>query len=348
MILSTMRYSYIYTKLRARKSRFLDTLFYEKLIGAENTVAILRMLSPTPYAGAVTELLSGDIKSETIDKLLVDLYNYEFEMLSRFLPKRARKYAKLYERRAFFDAIRSVIRGKHSGLEPEEIDEYLVLPSSSRKELDKLTSLGTIEQIVDAVPDKLLRKALQQAYTRFTVTGNVTYFELAIDNYYYTTLGEGAKKVLRGLDKKVATQHVLEIIEMLNILTILRGKRHGIPEEELREYTIEQFYKLKYYWHNLLQAKSEVDVLNILEETTYGPILQDYRDASGKISSFRELELGFQKFLYERSKKLWATPFNIGNFLAYFDGRKIETQNLRSILLGKLNGLSGDEIKILY
>ena len=88
-------------------------------------------------------------------------------------------------------------------------------------------------------------------------------------------------------------------------------------------------------------------MLGILEDTPYRAIAREFKDETGKAFSIRDMEHSFQKLFYNYSKKLWLTPFNIGNFLAYFDGKKIENQNLRSVLLGKMNGLSEREIKLI-
>jgi vacuolar-type H+-ATPase subunit C/Vma6 len=315
-------------------------------LAADNIDAVLRLLSSTPYTQEVSMLLGGKLTNEKVDSLLLTHYTREFNALSRHLPGKSRRFAELYEKRFYINGLKSVIHGVHSGASLDEISEFLILSANEKTELENLATTGSIPRIIESVTDSGLRDALLLANSRYEDTGDIVHFDFVIDNYYYTSLVKGAKTLLGGHDKSVTLNYLGSIIDIINILSILRGIGFGIPEEQIQDYIINHFYRLKDIWRDLIKVKNTATILNILERTVYHSVAREFQKEIEK-RSIREIEYIFQKLLLEQSKKLWLTPFTIGNFFAYIEGKKSEIQNLRSILLGKMGGLSENEIKIL-
>lgn len=344
--LNSMRYSFINTKLSGRKSKLIDFTLFEKLKAAESFDDVLRMLNSTPYSQVASEITGNAPDSTKIDRLLSEHYLEEYRALSSNLPKKAKLYAEIFEKRFYFRGLKSVLFGVHSGMSYDDINEFLILPEKERNELEKLARSASITLIIDDIQDYRLTKALSEAYIHYKDTNNVIFFDLAVDKFYYATLVDGAKEILRGFDKKVVLSYIGRVIDIINILVIMRGIRAGIPEDQLNDYLIKHFFKLKHCWSDLIKARSINAVMHALEDSIYESVAREFQKK--RKQSISSIELFLQKLLLSETQKLWLTPFNIGIFFAYFERKKIEIQNLRSVLLGKLNDLEEKEIHLIY
>ncbi|MHA1166959.1 MAG: V-type ATPase subunit [Candidatus Hodarchaeales archaeon] len=335
MTLSSMRYSFINTKLSGRKSKFIDSNLFEKLRAADSYDSVLRLLNSTPYNQIATELIGNKPTGLIIDRYLSEHYLEEYRALSGNLPGKAKQFAEIYKKRFYFKGLKSVIYGVHAGLSYEDINEFLILPEKEKSELEERTRTASLTRIIEEIQDSRLAKVLFEANSHYKISRNPIFFDLAIDKYYYASLIRGANDLLSGLDKRVVLRYVGYVIDIINIITVLRGIRARIPEDQLDDYLIKHFYKLKHCWSDLVKAKSINAVMNVLEGSIYDSIAQEFQQR--RKLSMSEVEIFLQELLLSESQKLWLIPFNIGIFFAYFERKKMEIQQLRSILLEKMN-----------
>ncbi len=208
-------------------------------------------------------------------------------------------------------------------------------------------SLSLISKISDATP----REALEKAYPQYESTNMIFFLESALDRQIYTHLWKIAsnwktKKFFGARERFVIKNLIGEKIDLTNILITLRALSLGLNPED---FILPVAYKLKNELDKAIESANMRDALDIFSRSLYyGALLNQIRE-EGVTDVISNLELIFHRFHAKKCRtKLADYPFQISPIYCFFTLKFFETQDLKTIMIGKLEGIdSADILKLL-
>ena len=138
------------------------------------------------------------------------------------------------------------------------------------------------------------------------------------------------------------TRMYLNKWDIINVMSIIRGKKHGLPYNSIEEMLIPAG-EIGLAQLNLLLMKTSVEqVMDALSHWRYYPFLQDYlnRDSSGKKLSDLENEL-YKKFYEILIHDLKKGIIGANEFLGYLR-YEIDTTNIKNLFRIRSSGVNTD------
>ncbi len=348
---SSSDYSYLNAKIHAKRSKFLSAKDYERIYSAANMEDVYRLISSTNVVSEEFNqlIMSGrSFSTSEVDALLIKTFQNNYSSLVHQLPMYAQVFLRVYEKRFFIDALKVILKARHLGLEGEQIREYIVIPTGKYEAiLDQLLKVPTVNSIIDQIPFPDYKKALQDALSDYEQYKSPLILELALLQTFYNKLW-AASYALSLSDRRGVFDIVGTDVDLINTLAILRGKEQGIDNDVLKRWLIQRNYRIN---QQVLENMRQIQSLNQIESilasiNSYKVLSQQIHEVfEDKEISLDKLEQKFKNFLVQKSNRSLSTPFQLGLFFGYMHLAQTEFSNLRSIIIGKLGGLSVDEIK---
>ena len=344
-----INYAYFNVKVTAKKAQLLHFTDYDRLIKTSNIEEIARNLNNTSYGeiGLTQKLIDQNdrISSQEIDGLMTDDFQRHFIDLSKHLPRIAHKFAKKFSKRFYYDSLKVIIRSKHLHLEKNSYKAYVRSPNiEEMNTLNRLMDYTNLTQIIDVIPEWKIRKILQEAIPLYEQTNSSAILEQAINIGYYSEIWKEAASL--GIQALPALRLIGTEIDLINIETILRSKIMGMERESIQRWLIPIKHRIGSF-DTFLSAKA-LDIVNILFNS-------NYREFANKVQEIVESGDELNLSLYENSMKQYLAhqavkafrgiTFNLGIFYAYFILKRVEFENVRAIIIGKMANLSQDQIK---
>jgi vacuolar-type H+-ATPase subunit C/Vma6 len=349
-----MNFGYFNVKVKAKVARLLNFSDYDRLIKAQNVEEIARILSNTSYGEmGLTQILidqKKSISSNKIDNLMSANFQQHLTDLTKHLPRSAHKFAKKFIKKFYYDSLKVILRSKHLNLDKNSYKSYIHSSNPEEMEiLNRLTDFNNIAQIIDTIPEWNIRKILLEAMSLYEQTNSSLVLEQAINIGYYTEVWKEAASLGR-IAFPVLRLFGIEI-DLTNIETILRSRELGIEREAVKQWLIPIKYRLGSF-EPFLSGKT-MEVLNVLANTPYRDFAIKAQEISetGDEPVLRKYEIMMRKHLVHQAIKAFrGVAFHLGTFYAYFILKRVEFENVRAIITGKMAELDQDSIKdvIIY
>jgi V/A-type H+-transporting ATPase subunit C len=144
---------------------------------------------------------------------------------------------------------------------------------------------------------------------------------------------------------KEAFSFLLKKWDIKNIKSIIIAKKAGLSRDETLELIV-PFGALRDKLDALIESKDINDVLNGLEGTEYPQILEDVIPVYEETGILLPLEASLEKYLLENLLRTTATPEEDNtSFLHKYIGNIVDTNNIKTILRAKSDGLRFDDIE---
>ena len=348
---SSSDYSYLNAKIHAKRSKFLSAKDYERIYSATNMEDVYRLISSTNVVSDEFNslVLSGrNFSTAEVDALLIKTFQTNYSSLVHQLPMYAQVFLRVYEKRFFIEALKIILKAKHLGVPENQISEYIVIPSGNyEKIIDQLIKIPNVNGIIEQIPFPEYKKALQDALADYEQFKSPLILELAVFQTFYSKLW-AASYALSLSDRRGVFDIVGTEVDLINTLAIIRGKLMNIDGDTLKRWLISRNYRLSQQnLESMRQMQNVSQVESILASvTSYKELSQQIHEVfEERDVSIEKLERKFKLYLVQKSNRLLATPFQLGIFFSYMHLSETEFSNLRAIIIGKLGGLSPDEIK---
>jgi len=321
------RYAYAVGKIRAREVRLLDLPKLLSILEAENVEQALEGLSGTDYREGLA-LVKGE---EDFDSHLSRQMESVYGLISELTQDP--EITDLFILRNDFHNIKVAFKKKYGALAEEE---YYLAPSIvNREQLVQAVGTGNY----GSVPP-LLAGALQKIEGIYSTEKNIQIIDITLDEIYFSHCLQVARQAkCEFLEKLFLIQ-----IDLTNIRTFLRlkemAKKRGYLERCLISGgVLEKEHFLKSFDGS---AESFVDSLRFKD---YYEILKSGIEHWKKSGSFSFLEKLFDDYLLNFVKKAKYISFGIEPLIGYLVAKEMEVKNLRTVIVGKFNGLSPEIIK---
>jgi len=335
-------YGYSNARVRGMRSRLLKQPFMDSLMQAKELSGAIQSLMETEYGVDLEERLLHGRTAGQIDLALKDNMVRTFrKVLSLVNDDSIKMLNALLGRWDLFN-IKTIVRGRHMSLSPEEIVESMIAVGQlTQIDLGELARQESVKGVVDTLSTWKLPFAvpLRAAMPEYIESGNLAVLELALDKYYT----EWATKRLkgRGVNKRLVKRFLGTQIDTINLLTCLRLLNADIGDQDPLRFFLPGGIQVSEKLFGDLARMSDVDeVYDRLKRTPYGRPVEEVAIKyieSGSISVF---ERALEDYLMRRAFSVGrGDPLGVGVIIAYLWMKANEVTNLRIIVKGVSVGM---------
>jgi len=344
-----MDFGYINARIRAWKGNLFKTADYDKFLSAGSVEDFIKMLKGTCYGFDLEEAKArfreeGEIKvldkglKGNLSRTLREIWD-NFPLEKRVLIKAILSLWDVYN-------LKTVIRGVHRGISPDEIYSILI-PAGDFDEpaLKELTRSGEIRAVINILDTwgSPYVKPLKESLRDYLQKKETIAMELALDRFVYGFY----LNLIDGSDNN--TMMVREIlknkIDGVNLITLFRFIK-GESSYPLTDYYI---YGGKSIRENDFMAlgisKDEKTLLKGLTEKMKG---REWREMieTADLLEISMLEETVEDLIGRRCcRKAIIHPLSIAVALCFYFKKLREMKNLRLIGMGKEHSVSENEIR---
>jgi len=345
-------YASVNVKIRAMKAKLLSLSDYDRVIQVDNLMESVRTIvgltMPSKLAEELALLLSrvDDLKVVDLDKAMTRSYMTVHTQLMEMCPEDTREFLSLYLKKYEFDNLKTVIKAIHQGFPPERVQQLLLPPISGDSVVfAEFIVLDSIAALRDAISDELAKAAIFMAFEDYQTTNSTLPLELALDQVLYKYWWD-VLSLLPKSDRKWAARLFGMRIDLLNLLSILRGLQMDMDPSTLSKFIIPVNYQLKKNLERAVESKTPSEVVRVFSIHSYEKIMNTVREIVEENRPLSEAEhLIDDYFARENTRVFVSYPFHIGTILAFVNLFNIELKNLRTILIGKAEGVPSAKIR---
>jgi len=330
-------YGYVNARIRARLAGLLKPEDYDRLLSAEDTTALVRLLRETPYGPS---LPPGDGGAEAI---LLGIRKHLEKTVSEVLGFSGGEPAELFRiilGRWDVQNLLTLLRGKMKGLPAEEIAGDLIpVGSLDNTRLSELLKEESPSDILDrlaswniSLPIRITREL-----TKFVRGGDLPSAEFHLYEGYLSWANErlGAREnpgmVRELLDSLTDTRNIIGVLIYLKNGVKPLGRVRFLPGGKLRPHHLRKLERCETY-------EEGVGVVR-------GTLYKDAFSRSDIPLAEAERRMEARALRFALSKRTHGDPLGVGIGLSFLKAQEIEAVNLRTIALGVAYGADRREIR---
>lgn len=332
-------YSYVNTRIKARKGQLLTAADYEQLLISTLNEGFTYLQSNPRYKELFSALDQDSSNfSQKLEKLLQESVYKEIITLASDIPAKARELIMFYLKRVYIDTLKYLLRLIYSKeTTPFSSEDFFVTTLEEKTELALIFRSESIESLINNLQTPWIVEALKSVLPEYNKQKNIFLLEHALDQSYYRQLWDVLIPSQNKRDGKMAQQIIGMEIDLINLNIVLRSKVLKLPPDEIRSQLMLINYRLGSALNLAVKTSSFSDTIDILQTTAYSDLVRAiYRDYKEKDESIANMEqLQEEWFIQSLHTLLAGYPFHIGIFLSYIIFRFQEIKNLRIIFESK-------------
>ncbi|MHA1917605.1 MAG: V-type ATPase subunit [Candidatus Ranarchaeia archaeon] len=341
-------YSFLNAKLHGMHDKFIskDAIFL--ILGAKDFEDSIQLLEQEGHPVGKLMLHNPPKDPLAVERIIWEDFENTINVVTKFLPRMMNKILQgwlgLYEAQI----IRSLLRLYLVEIPVETLWET-VIPFGRFTE-EKITQIYNSENLADFLKEiekfSPWQDALSPLLKKHQDSPDDLILESAINRRAYGRICEAAKK-LRGPDKKYGRELIFSEVDLRNILTLINVLNREIPLEKREDYLMGVSGEIKKKEiENLIKINDLNELLKKLKKTKYRKIIEIIiKETSNKVDIIA-IERLMNQYLMKRNHKIfYEKQLHIGVVLAFINLKKLESYNLRVILIGKLSELSPSDIR---
>lgn len=348
MMLMAVDYGYPNARIRAMKSRLFDRIYYDKLLQMDDVHEIIAALEQTPYKKDIEE---GTLKAPGVVGVEEGLRRNivsDFQKVLKITDGEARQLVKILLGRWDVQNIKTILRGKHTGVSSEDIISSLI-PAGELSEtlLLQLEKQPDIKAVIDmlAIWKVHYHQPLTHNFPQYARTRNLAQLELELDRFYYTDALE--KTTRRSLNVQLIREIIMREVDFVNIMTLIRLTREKVDKEDIASFYIgggkhiddQMFYEMA-------KEKGPEDIVAALQRTPYQEALNQGLAKYAESGDLSVIERSMEDMIIRKSIQMFAgDPLSIALIIGYISAKFNEIVNLRVIVRGKSVGMPEEKIR---
>ena len=323
---------YAYVRIAVMRTLLLKKSDYDKMLKMEFS-GIAKFLQETTYKREIDELGIKYKGARLIEHALNKNLMNNIEKIKRIADENLKKLLDAYLLRVDFFNLKTIVRGKTTGISKEEIKE-LVFPIGilTGTQIDQLLEKNEVADILKL--SKLLEDdALKTVTEQYNKTKDVVQLENELDKHYFKRTLEFADKI--GGEGAIFKQFLKNEIDLANIFNLMKFKQIGMPSEEVTKYFVGKGNVIdEKKFEKLAAAKDLKLMIGRLKGTEYHDILNKLLEESKESMIF--VESGLTRHLLKKSVTLMhKNLLTIDVILAYIFSKEIEIKNLKMLTKAK-------------
>ncbi|MCF7861649.1 V-type ATPase subunit [Candidatus Woesearchaeota archaeon] len=339
-------YPYTYTRVVAMRSKLFKNQDYDKILKMSNN-QILKHLQDNGYADEINKLALEYSGIELIERAINQNLAGNFSKLTKICDGALKELVIIYLTKFDIENIKTILRGKDSGVSNKKIENtFIPVGSISSEKFKSYLLKSDVEETLKCM-DFLSKSAFKTILTYYQKDSNLVRIENYLDRAYYRTLFLLSDKIPK--QGKVFKEYLTKHLQLYNILTLIRLKKIGVPEDRIKNNMILISSDVKFartsYIKRLIGLKYE-NMLLELHKSYFGKYIAAGMDYYEKTGSILMIEVGLQKALFDLTIKLQhQNPVTLDVILGYMFAKEIEVRNLSIIIKGRRLNVDEDFIK---
>lgn len=323
------REKYIQTSVTTRvyEKYLLDKQTINRLIDSQSLEEFSRVLAETSYSGIVDLIGSRKEFDRALDIKLADMYKKYYKLTND--PEVVEILASKY----IFHNLKTVLK---SYITKEDLT-HLLIP------ITKYDYAGLYKDLKDngrTTKQWLFKEAIDRALNEYEESKDPQRLDMTMD----TTQNEYMVALAEKLDAPLITEHVRNYIDVQNINMTIRGKRQNhrvncVADFIIRGGNIPHDLYAGYYFlsiEELVEKLTRYDIYPSLKEGIELTLKDD------RLLHIREATVNYLDKLALRGKTVTYGPEVL---FSYMLRKEREVQLIRTIVIGKINNLSPEEIR---
>jgi len=341
-------YGYSNARLRGMRSHLLRGAAIEQLIETPDLHALIQALLQTGYAPDIEEqLIRGHGIVEVTDGLKHNLVR-TYRKVFGFMNGEAKDICGTLLGRWDVFNIKTILRGKHIGLDAGEIQEGLLpVGALTQVDLDGLLLQGDIKGVVDIAGTWELPQApaMRQGFSEYQKTGELADFELALDRYFSDWASKRLSK--RNRNYAMARKILGMQVDIANLVMVFRSARENLQPEQSAEYFLLGGQSIGLEFYQQLAGLSDVDeILDQLRATHFGKVLDDAALHYLETNSVASFERALEDYYTRKVIAVGGTdPLGAGIPLSFLWSKENEVTNVRIIAKSKAIGIPAERTR---
>ncbi|MHA1994731.1 MAG: V-type ATPase subunit [Candidatus Hodarchaeales archaeon] len=332
-------YSYINARIKARRSRLLSASDYENILSVSLQDGISGLLEHPRYQNAFTDLsFQSNQLPLMIEKSLNDSLQSEIYSLISNVPSTDQEFLLFYLKKEYVRIIEDIIHKLHnSDAKPLDLTNRYIASPEERVELIHATQVASIDELVEAIQEKWLRKAIASSLEVYRNTNNPLEIVYRMERAFYEELSKEKIVNLKRTSKTIAAKIIGLEIDLNNISIVLRKRANSKIISSIDSLIIPLHYRIKADFADLLNTSSLKGAFSVVESTYYVDFARKVRNSYNIANSMELLEQIQQEFFLQSLTSITAGyPFHLGILFGYYHYRKQEIENLRIIFESKI------------
>ncbi len=340
-------YAYACARVKARKKFLLSRDVYSRLLMMD-VHAIGRFLGETRYRDEVTYYASrysgADLVEVAVTRNLAETYS---DVLG-FTTGRLRNMVGNYLRRWDTFNVKTVLRGKVSGAQPDEVVDTIV-PAGAFSEayLKSLIAMESTRAVIEELAKHPSLRISPEVERDVVEAGKLAAFEDHLDMMMYHDLLDvieptnSATMLLRDFIRRE--------IDVTNLKVLLKLKAEGLPEDKVQKYLITGGMEFRMDRMRAMAQSPGVDqILEELEKSSMYETIKPSMERFKEDQKLSGLTIALDKALIRTAEKFGRYyPLSVLPIIDYMIRKKVEVDNIRIIARGKERALSNEVIEDL-
>lgn len=333
------KYAEISAAIRAMKSRMLGDDGRDALLTSSSSSECMSILREQGYF----ETATGEAFDQpSLWQTLLDTkMRTIIEKLIRLSPPECRQLLEAFDSQYRLELLKSGLR-VIAAREEDGWELGIEEAGSSTDLLRSVVESRNVELLIQHAAAKGLESDLSTALAE---KRPLALLEAMVDKYALTRMWKAAD-MGDSLDRQAARALIGELIDLLNLLLVLRSKTLKITEAEVQEALIPVNYRLGENLSEAASAGSVVSALRVLAKTTYADQVGIFLDSYKEDNTLHPLDVSLRRRHAASCNSVFSGfPFSAGLPLAFAYLIAYETSDVRSIIAGKHDGVSKERIQ---
>jgi V/A-type H+-transporting ATPase subunit C len=346
-------YAAISTRVRAMYSDLLSPQDMTRLSESPDFPSLVSALKSTPYGKYLSGLKDNELTPRRVILALKSRLADSFSSVVQQAPEQTRplvkqlyRYFELGNLKAVLRSIQTVSSWNSETAAWDRVREVL-FPFGSFTSIpaQAMVESGNVGSAVDLLKGTPYESTMSFAMKRFSLEQNLFPLEVALDLDYWRRLWAEAKK-LSGKDREMATKIIGSLLDMNNLMWVIRYKvYHKLSEEELINYTLPFGYRVRDEDVRAIAAGSDI-------ATVVSRIYPNIPDVSALLDNPQSGLPKLEHLLKQQVVKTCVAafigdPFHIGIPLAYLLLSDFEIQDLIVLIEAKSSNMADEDYRQL-
>lgn len=335
-------YPYVTARVKAKKPKLLRRDDYVKLV-ASSPSEIARNLQEGHYKREVDELASKYRGARLVEMATRLHLSRQYVEVTAYSTGELQRLIQLYLQRYDIYNIKTVVRGKLSGVSDEEIESQLIPAGALRaEELGQLARLGQVDEVIERLSKTLygplLREGLEGGKRE-----NLARVENDLDKLYYKTL---LRAITPTTEPKRAFLNFVKLeADILDLKTILRLRAGGV--EDPTPYLVDpEAGAITTASANRLMRAAPDEFVHEVEAMPFGAAAAPALARYFQDKDLNKVTIALDKALLESAAGFSRRyPLSLLPVVDFILRKKVEVDNLRIIAAGLEHGLREDTIR---
>jgi vacuolar-type H+-ATPase subunit C/Vma6 len=297
-------YGFVNARVRGQLARSLNIADYERLLRSKDYKKFIGALRGTRYGPVISAATPAELPNpEELALILAVDYANVSHRLTRSLSGKVRGFAEAYSLVFLTEGLKTVIRGKHAGLEKSEILSFVVPTSPAQaKMFAQLLEKENVEKLIEDIPILDLKVTLLTKLSAYEEFDSPVPLEVALEEWYLRKIMDALEE-FPDEDKQRIVQLLEARVDLRNTTMMLRALILGFNRRMTNASIIRFTEDSQAFGDSIRQRDSWEGVLLQLRKTKHTEMATRLRRIYTETQDLAEIELDVEDYIAQQIKK---------------------------------------------